>query len=57
MPGHINVQVAGFHIGSKKIKVQIENAFMNILKKLNYTCVYLWWIHVDVWQNQYNIVK
>ena len=21
------------------------------------TCVYLWWIHVDVWQNQYNIVK
>ena len=19
--------------------------------------VYLWWIHVDVWQNQYNIVK
>ena len=21
------------------------------------TCVYLWWIHVDVWQNQYNTVK
>ena len=21
------------------------------------TCVYLWWIHFDVWQNQYNIVK
>ena len=21
------------------------------------TCVYLWWIHVDVWQNQYNIVE
>ena len=21
------------------------------------TCVYLWWILVDVWQNQYNIVK
>ena len=21
------------------------------------TYVYLWWIHVDVWQNQYNIVK
>ena len=20
------------------------------------TLVYLWWIHVDVWQNQYNIV-
>ena len=20
------------------------------------TCVYLWWIHVDIWQNQYNIV-
>jgi len=19
--------------------------------------IYLWWIHVDVWQNQYNIVK
>ena len=19
--------------------------------------VHLWWIHVDVWQNQYNIVK
>ena len=19
--------------------------------------VYLWWIHVDVWQNEYNIVK
>ena len=19
--------------------------------------VYMWWIHVDVWQNQYNIVK
>ena len=21
------------------------------------TSVYLWWIHVDTWQNQYNIVK
>ena len=21
------------------------------------TCVYLWQVHVDVWQNQYNIVK
>ena len=21
------------------------------------TSVYLWWIHVDVWQNQYNTVK
>ena len=21
------------------------------------TRVYLWWIHVDVWQNQYNIIK
>ena len=21
------------------------------------THVYLWWIHVDTWQNQYNIVK
>ena len=21
------------------------------------TCVCPWWIHVDVWQNQYNIVK
>ena len=21
------------------------------------TCVYLWWIHVDIWQNQCNIVK
>ena len=21
------------------------------------TRVYLWWIHVDVWQSQYNIVK
>ena len=21
------------------------------------TRVYLWWIHVDVWQNPYNIVK
>ena len=21
------------------------------------TRVYLWWIRVDVWQNQYNIVK
>ena len=21
------------------------------------TCVYQWWIHVDIWQNQYNIVK
>jgi len=21
------------------------------------THIYLWWIHVDVWQNQYNIVK
>jgi len=21
------------------------------------TRVYLWWIHVDLWQNQYNIVK
>ena len=21
------------------------------------TCVYLWWIHADIWQNQYNIVK
>ena len=21
------------------------------------TCVYLWWIHVDVWQNQYSIIE
>ena len=21
------------------------------------TCIYLWRIHVDIWQNQYNIVK
>ena len=21
------------------------------------TLLYLWWIHVDIWQNQYNIVK
>ena len=21
------------------------------------TRVHLWWMHVDVWQNQYNIVK
>ena len=21
------------------------------------TCVYLWQIHIDMWQNQYNIVK
>ena len=21
------------------------------------THMYLWWIHFDVWQNQYNIVK
>jgi len=21
------------------------------------TRVYLWWIHGDIWQNQYNIVK
>ena len=21
------------------------------------TCVHPWWIHVDVWQNQYSIVK
>ena len=21
------------------------------------TRVYLWWIHVDIWQNQYNIVN
>jgi len=21
------------------------------------TRVYLWWIYVDIWQNQYNIIK
>ena len=21
------------------------------------THIYLWWIHFDIWQNQYNIVK
>ena len=21
------------------------------------TCVHPWWVHVDVWQNEYNIVK
>ena len=21
------------------------------------TCVYLWWIHGDIWQNQHNVVK
>ena len=21
------------------------------------TRVYLWWIHVDIWQNQYNVIK
>ena len=25
--------------------------------KYMYTHVYLWWIHFDIWQNQYNIVK
>ena len=24
---------------------------------ISYTRVYLWWIHVDIWQDQYNIVK
>jgi len=27
------------------------------LKMLQGNCVYLWRIHVDIWQNQYNIVK
>ena len=21
------------------------------------TCAHPWWIHVDIWQNQYNIIK
>ena len=25
--------------------------------ELNWTDVYLWQIHFDIWQNQYNIVK
>ena len=25
--------------------------------RIGNTCGNLWWIHVDVWQNQYNIVK
>ena len=26
-----------------------------LIKRIN--DVYLWWIHFDIWQNQYNIVK
>ena len=27
------------------------------IKKAEGTCVHLWRIHIDVWKNQYNIVK
>ena len=30
----------------------------NVLNEKDWgTHVYLWWIHFDIWQNQYNIVK
>ena len=38
-------------------KYQLTPLRMAIIKKIYYTRVYPWQIHVDVWQNQYNIVK
>ena len=29
--------------------------YLNLIVSLK--CKYLWWIHFDIWQNQYNIVK
>ena len=60
-----------FHIQSGSLSFQIFHItviLVVILGKLKFpgrweggsgweTRVYPWWIHVDVWQNQYNIVK
>ena len=48
-----------------KVKVESEKASLKLMVQGGRregssgwgTCVYLWQIHVDVWQNQYNIVK
>ena len=42
--------------GSKKLKVVICLGRWEGGSGLG-TRVHPWWIHVDVWQNQYNIVK
>ena len=31
--------------------------YQNESTRMGNTCIYLWWIHFDIWQNQYNIVK
>ena len=35
----------------------LENSMDCIVHGVARTHVYLWWIHFDIWQNQYNIVK
>ena len=39
------------------ISIDSERAFDKIQHPFMGTCVHPWRIHVDVWQNQYNIVK
>ena len=47
-------------INHSRILYDATRRILEIKAKINkwdLTRVYLWWIHVDVWQNQYNIVK
>ena len=53
----------GYHLTPVRMAIIQKNTNTTIFKIDNKggsgwgTLVYLWWIHVDVWQNQYNIVK
>ena len=41
-----------------KVKEESEKVGLKLnIQKAKITHVYLWWIHFDIWQNQYNIVK
>ena len=50
----------GREIQAFPVSVILNHGWQQILKCVSthaLRCVYLWWIHVDIWQNQYNIVK
>ena len=48
-PADVGNLISGFSAFSKSIGREEGSGWG--------TRVYLWWIHVDIWQNQYNIVK
>ena len=49
-------EIRGFQAATYSQMVQ-EKKLTQIIYKFLVVYVHLWWIHVNVWQNQYSIVK